>query len=522
MKKLLSLLLAACLLASLAPGVLAAGSGGGSAGEAQPTEYTLPEPRDVSASGDCTDTVHWKLENGVLTVYGSGAIPDYNKQIDLENYKDHLVYKNVSPWDEYETDVTEIRVESGITEIGVRAFGGLANAKKATVAGTVKVVKASAFDQALLLTEIVLTEGVERIEDYAFAETQIRKLVLPASLRVLTPDALRDMDGLETITVQPGNPVYSAIDGVLFTDGGRTLVHYPWLHGSVYAVPEGTVCIGYEAFFRTDMLTRVTLPGSVREIGLGAFAECINLEEINLPEGVEALREGAFINDWRLKDLYLPSTMTRIGHWAVSPEVTTLHMEKCPDLKQLSDGSYALDPRMRFGDLAADAWYADAVAWAVWDNVTNGTSETTFSPESPCTRAQVVTLLWRAVGSPEPKGSVSFADVQPGSYYEKAVCWAVENGITNGVDATHFAPESPCTRAQVVTLLHRWCEEQNAVPVQTFEDVSDTDWFAKAVNWAVCVQITNGMDETHFVPDGVCTRAQIVTFLFRAKNAGRL
>ena len=173
-----------------------------------------------------------------------------------------------------------------------------------------------------------------------------------------------------------------------------------------------------------------------------------------------------------------------------------------------------------FADVPADAWYADAVAWAVDRGVTNGTSETAFSPDATCTRAQVVTFLWRAAGSPAPKAGASFSDVQPGSYYEKAVQWAVEQGITNGVDAAHFAPEAPCTRAQVVTFLHRFATTPAAPQSSTFVDVPAGAWFSEAVNWAVSRGITNGMDATHFAPDNSCTRAQIVTFLYRYQTAG--
>ena len=177
------------------------------------------------------------------------------------------------------------------------------------------------------------------------------------------------------------------------------------------------------------------------------------------------------------------------------------------------DGS--LNP---FQDVPSDAYYFEAVNWAVANNVTNGTSETTFSPNVGCTRAQVVTFLWRAAGQPEPtEGTNPFTDVKEGTYYYKAVLWAVEKGITNGTSETTFDPDETCTRAQIVTFL--WRREGKPAPTganNPFADVKPSAYFGSAVLWAVEKGITNGTSETTFEPNEDCTRAQVVTFLFRA------
>ena len=177
------------------------------------------------------------------------------------------------------------------------------------------------------------------------------------------------------------------------------------------------------------------------------------------------------------------------------------------------DGS--LNP---FQDVPSDAYYFEAVNWAVANNVTNGTSETTFSPDVGCTRAQVVTFLWRAAGQPEPtEGTNPFTDVKEGTYYYKAVLWAVEKGITNGTSETTFDPDETCTRAQIVTFL--WRREGKPAPTganNPFADVKPSAYFGSAVLWAVEKGITNGTSETTFEPNEDCTRAQVVTFLFRA------
>ena len=168
-----------------------------------------------------------------------------------------------------------------------------------------------------------------------------------------------------------------------------------------------------------------------------------------------------------------------------------------------------------FADVPANAFFADAVKWAVDKGVTNGLTDTMFGPYEPCTRGQIITFLWRAAGSPEPKTAVSFADVPAGSYYAKAVAWAIENGITNGMTETTFAPDATCTRGQGVTFLYR-ALKGSAGATSSFVDVPANAFYADAVGWAVSGKVTDGTSNTTFSPDDNCTRGQIVTFLYRA------
>ena len=168
-----------------------------------------------------------------------------------------------------------------------------------------------------------------------------------------------------------------------------------------------------------------------------------------------------------------------------------------------------------FDDVAADAWYHDAVQWAVINGVTEGTSETTFSPKDACTRAQVVTFLWRAAGEPQPTADNPFRDVPDDAYYHDAVLWAVEQGITKGTSEDAFSPDAPCTRAQVVTFLHRADGSPVTTAELTFKDVPADAWYADAVRWAVEQEITTGTSADTFSPNKTCTRAEVVTFLHR-------
>ena len=162
-------------------------------------------------------------------------------------------------------------------------------------------------------------------------------------------------------------------------------------------------------------------------------------------------------------------------------------------------------------------WAHDAIDWAIVYKVTAGTSATTFSPNAGCTRAQVVTFLWRAAGSPEPTDTNNpFTDLKEGSYYYKAVLWAVENKVTAGTSATTFSPDATCTRAQIVTFLWRFEDEPaSSATTNPFTDVKPGAYFETAVLWASETGVTNGTSATTFSPDDTCTRAQVVTFLYR-------
>lgn len=201
-------------------------------------------------------------------------------------------------------------------------------------------------------------------------------------------------------------------------------------------------------------------------------------------------------------------------NWAV-----LLSMYSAVDQVSFSD----IKPRKTvagFNDVFETDYYASPVQWAVQKQITNGTSGTTFEPNAMCTRAQIVTFLWRAVGSPSSFLSASkmFSDVKPGSYYEKAVSWALEKGITSGTGTHTFSPDSRCSRAEVATFLWRLKGSPAATTANPFKDVSANKYYSDAVLWAVKEKITSGTDVTHFSPYDPCTRCQAVTFLQRADN----
>ena len=181
-------------------------------------------------------------------------------------------------------------------------------------------------------------------------------------------------------------------------------------------------------------------------------------------------------------------------------------------------GAKSAEAVPEFDDVKPGAFYFDAVQWAVKNGITNGTGKSTFSPNTVCSRYQIVMFLWRAAGQPEAKAAVSFADVKPGDIFYEAVQWAVERGITNGTSSTSFSPFAPCTRGQIVTFLHRSAGSPTISGACDFSDVSAGSFCRDAVIWASSEGITKGTSAGRFSPNEGCTRAQVVTFLYRASD----
>ena len=172
-----------------------------------------------------------------------------------------------------------------------------------------------------------------------------------------------------------------------------------------------------------------------------------------------------------------------------------------------------------FTDVSTSHWSYPAIKWAVDNKITSGTSATKFSPNATCTRAQIVTFLYRAAGSPDVTVTNKFTDMPSNDTFKKAISWAVQKGITNGKTATTFAPNDPCTRAQIVTFLYKASEHvDNATYFNIFTDVPDTAYYIKPVGWALQNNITSGTTPTTFSPNAPCTRAQAVTFLYRSSQ----
>ena len=182
-----------------------------------------------------------------------------------------------------------------------------------------------------------------------------------------------------------------------------------------------------------------------------------------------------------------------------------------------ADPDYEPPEWISFVDVPSTEYYYKPVQWAVENGVTTGVGGNKFAPDDTCTRAVVVTLLWRVAGRPAVSANVSFTDVPSTAFYYEAVKWAVANGITTGTGNNKFSPDDTCTRGQVVTFLHRAANKPAASAVSSFSDVQSADFYYDAVNWAVGKGITDGVGNNKFAPNDTCTRGQVVTFLYRAQ-----
>ena len=265
------------------------------------------------------------------------------------------------------------------------------------------------------------------------------------------------------------------------------------------------------------------LPAGLQSIGGLAFAGCESITSFVLPESVSVIWDEAFEWNGHLKSVVVLNKNCFISDapylFGSSSSMTVVGYPGSTAEAYARKYGYAFKSveELTFVDVDASSYYSAPAEWALGQNITTGTSPHIFNANMVCTRAQVVTFLWRANGCPEPEKTENpFADVKEGAYYYKAVLWAAEKGITTGTGETTFSPGSGCTRGQVVTFL--WRAEGQPEPTNTenpFKDVADGQYYCKAVLWAAGKDITKGTSANQFSPDSICTRAQIVTFLYR-------
>ena len=413
----------------------------------------------AETSGKCGDNASWSFSNGTLTISGSGSV----QTLDLMMGK---------LWAPYVPQIRSVVVQSGITEIGSLAFSSASQLTRVSLPNTLKSLGDMAFAYCASLQSITLPDSITNMGGGVFLECpSLTSLKFPAGLKTIWSQILKGCVSLRSVTL-----------------------------------PSGAETIMTEAFSGCTALSEVTIPESVSSIDTFAFDKCGKLT-------LTILNPNCKIAD----NSELGCTLGR-----KESTVIRCYENSTAFVYAKENGyEYELLKKTPFADVAPDAYYAEAVSWALESGVTTGTGPSTFSPNSTCTRAQVVTFLWRVRGQHEPKNSVSpFTDVPKDAYYYKAVLWAKENGITAGTSDDKFSPDKPCTRAQVVTFLWRAKGapfiEQASNP---FKDVPRSAYYAPSVLWAVNDGITKGTGADTFSPDAVCTRGQIVTFLYRSYTA---
>ena len=283
---------------------------------------------------------------------------------------------------------------------------------------------------------------------------------------------------------------------------------------------------------KSEVTMRIPLTDSckrkVTSIGAEAFSGNTYITKLNLSEGIASIQSKAFKNCSKLNTIYIPESVTSIAKDAFTgcSSLKYINFGGCPyQWKQLVKSGIGVNlnnvvvscyKSNYFFDVSKSDYFYYAVYWAYNSNITAGVDEVHFVPNRACTRAEVVTFLWRMNGSIPSGGSKSpFVDVKAGSYYADAVAWAYSNGITYGKDATHFNPNGLVTRAEFVTFLWRTVGEPFAWAESQFTDVPENAYYADAVDWAAGKGIAAGVTANTFGPNMSCTRAQTVTFLYR-------
>lgn len=469
-------------------------------------------------------------------------------------------------------NLTSVSMPNSVTSIGKGAFQRCVNLTSVTMSDNISYIGEWAFENCDNLSEITLPNSVLCIQCAAFQNCRsLTSFTIPrqvagigeSDLVGIPKNIFGGCEKLSEIKVDPNNKTYTAADGVLFTKSMTSLVEYPaGKSSSTYIVPDGVTSIGNGAFEDCSQLTSIIIPNSVTSIEPWAFCNCSKLVHINIPGNITSIEHGVFCGCSELTGITLPDSITSIGfesfyecskltsivipkgvttlmegafrscsnltNIVIPDSVTTIGTDVCGRCTALKDVYYCGDPMQwkriqilepndelfsanihynsivpLFTDVPATEYYAKPVAWAVEQGITNGTSATTFSPNSTCTQGHILTFLWRAQDEPAPAGAVSGTE-----YYAKAMQWAKEQGLIGA----NLSPSAPCTRADVVTYLWKLAGSPNA-KTSNFTDVPAS--CSQAVAWAVEKGVTNGTSATTFSPDSICTRGQIVTFLYR-------
>ena len=556
MKRFLPFLLALCLIFSLAAPVLAEETGA------------------PVTSGTCGKEITWifDTETGTLTLTGTGHTKTYqkdglrSKQAPWAHLREQITSIVVgegitglypAPFC-YCTNLTSVSLPSTLTSISDDAFYGCTSLTSIDLPSSLNYLGCDIFRECTSLMRCPIPESLTGISPGMFQGCGFTEYTVPDHVTSIGSSAFRDCEELETVRlpetmelIQGG--VFSgcrALKTIDLPDGIRSIGNATFKNTALteIVIPEGVTELGDEAFSYCNDLTRVTLPDSVSKIGEECFLNCVRLEQINmpaelnsigvyglrwtqmerfeLPRGTKSIGAYAFDRSPKLKEVLIPCSVTKIGENIFNDCTYTVRI-------LCWKGTYAHAYAMKnnipctlmdtpcndlpFTDVSCDAFYTSAVRWALRTGITEGTSADTFGSTAPTNRAAAVTMLWRYAGCPEPVSTENpFRDVPEGSFYHKAVLWALENGITNGISQDQFGPTISCNRAQIVTFLFRFRDGQ---PPEFWEnpfiDVPAGSWYELPVLWARNLGITTGVSYNEFDPNGDCLRAHFVTFLHR-------
>ena len=448
----------------------------------------VPVTGRAAYDGSCGDNLFWSLdENGTMIISGTGQMWNWDE--------------GDAPWSCYGDYILELVVESGVRSIGEYAFAGCTWLQKVHLPDGLERIGFGAFMGCANLAEINFPDDLMQVEEFTFWDcASLRSVMLGSHVNEIKDSGFYGCTGLQEVWIPES---VSKIGNLTF---------YPMVIQDVYFEGNQNTWnqLGSNApkavqmHFECESAMTHWIPYCA-----GEWCNCGYSRPSENYTGIHVY------NQRKVDEKYLVSEATCI-------EQAVYRMScKCGDAGTDTFHYGELKPH-QFTDVSPNAYYHDAVAWAVQNKVTSGTGDgTTFEPNAVCSRGQVVTFLWRAAGQPEPKNMDNpFVDVKSDDYFYQAVLWALENQITTGTgDGTTFEPNNECNRGQIVTFLSRAQNGQPANIENPFKDVAGNAYYYNPVLWAVENGITTGTgDGSTFEPDTFCTRGQVITFLYRAYN----
>ena len=474
------------------------------------TFYRLEDMTDTS--GRCGNNTFWQFEESTGTLYIT-----CNNEMEGQGHTD-AYYNSVQPWIAYADSIRRVVVGEGVSHLGDHSFSyHYPNLTEVVLPESMTSLGNGAFQGCTNLSKCDFPLGLCYFGGSTFRGTALKEVVFSADMEHAPNIGGRCFADCPELTYVKFPTAFDHTgDGVFANCPKLSRVD---MSGMTYSGE-----VGHEMFRNCDSLTNIDFH-TLSEIKRGMYQDCDGLTDITISESVFYLHTDAFADCDNLTNVFFlgdgPSYNANVFRNATLTAWYPVNNTTWTDYHFHDHGGNirwcAYDPEL-FLDVAVDEFYYDSVVWAVENGITSGISPNRFAPNDVCLRSQVVTFLWRAAGEPIVEFENPFVDVKPTDYYYNAVLWAVSEGITNGIDSTHFRPNDTCNRSQVVTFLHRAAGEPIVRADNPFTDVKTTDYYYDAVLWAAKNGVTNGITPSTFVPFQTCNRSQIVTFLYRSDN----
>ncbi len=511
-----------------------------------------------NAFAECRALESVTLPNGITSIGANAFLSTGVTSVDLPESLESI---GASAFDNCEA-LVDMELPEGIQFLGTRAFAACTNWENADIPSGVKELGNGVYSGCMKMEKAELPDCITKVPDYMFEScSSLKTVVMSDSVTEIGGNAFDGCHSLQNIDIPD---TVTSIGWYAFFDCKRlTEVSVPKgvtkLKSNVFAgcvalktvnLPDEMTRIGISVFGNCRALTNITLPKGLVELPASVFQGCVRLTSIHLPESLELISNGNFEgaeNLFRMtidsravlkaiadpeidegileypKTVYIKADindeldLTQYGYTNVGEvDKEGKHYIIYADHVHTESGcAVCMTTGIEFNDVTVEEYYYSPVIWAADEGVTSGLTPTTFGPNNSCTRAQVVTFLWRAEGEPEASETEPFADVPSGEYYYDAVQWAAEKGITNGYGNGKFGSNDTVTRAQFVTFLWRLKGEQKVSGTNPFSDLVEEEYYYDAVLWAVEKGITTGLYPDKFAPNATCTRGQVVTFIFR-------